>query len=499
MALNKYGGFADGFTQGFGLIGDVKDRELQRNRLEEQTRQSDLDREATTQYRQDTLDANAEKLAFEKNKLAWDKDPANPKNIETQATSDLREAQAGLAGAQSTKIVSDEQKESQRLSSIEKEQTFAINANAYIEHLKTGSSAGLRDEAWRKRADELFSSALGGLTNPLNAAHPSTEADMVSFQKVLETMQSGGEVDRGAVTGLLNMVLASNNERQLGAELTEETTPHAGYLNGKGWRIESKQISPNWNIVNGQLTGTVDVVVVNDRGERAGYNAPLTFKRGGVQMDESGNPVIDEVTGKPMKAIAQPISTQDLINSAAGYFKYAQYARQFKDEIASSAARLYDLKNGEGALTKEVNHKVSQYQIKYGTGEKAMMESPIKGMTNAEFIQDTKRLEEYMTFAVLDPSKNVVKATHALDGVISQVADLGEIKDLERTVGRKLDRQELLLASHFFSPDGKIDKGDIEAWKDFKVSLLREEDPLLAPTGMEVVQKAFDTSGLRGL
>jgi hypothetical protein len=44
------------------------------------------------------------------------------------------------------------EREEKKQSSIEREQAFAVNANAYIEHLKTGASAGLRDEAWRKKA-----------------------------------------------------------------------------------------------------------------------------------------------------------------------------------------------------------------------------------------------------------------------------------------------------------------------------------------------------------
>jgi hypothetical protein len=279
------------------------------------------------------------------------------------------------------------------------------------------------------------------------------------------------------------MLLLSNNERQVGTELTEQNTPSAGHLNGKGWSIESKQISPDWTIVNGQITGTVDVIVVNDRGDRAGYNANLSFQRGGTQMDENGNPVLDPETGKPMKASAQPISTQDLISSASGYFKYAQYARQFKDEITESAGRLYNLQNGEGALSKAVNSRVAQYQVNYGTGEKANQESPVKGMTNAQLIADTSRLQEYMTFAVLDPSKNAPKATPALDGIISVVAELDDVKKLEKTLGRSLDRQELLLASHYFSEGGVLEKESRKSWNNFRIGLLRQEGSFEKPRG----------------
>jgi len=486
--------FASGFQSGYGLVGSSIDRQMKRDLQEEQVRQSDLDRAATSDYRKNQLrieedykkgliNTNKEKNRLEQEKLTQEKDPENPSNIEKISRSNLRDEQAQLVEAQTNQTNQELKRKKTRQSNIEREQAFAVNANSYMEHLKTGSSAGLRDEAWRKKADELFSSALGGLTNPFKAAHPNTEADMASFQKVLENMQSGGEVDRGEVTDLLNMLLLSNNTRQVGTELTEENTPSAGHLNGKGWRIESKQISPDWNLVNGQITGTVDVIVVNDRKERAGYNANLSFKRGGTQMDENGDPILDPETGKPMKASAQPISTQDLISSAAGYFKYAQYARQFKDEITESAARLYNLQNGEGALSKAVNSRVAQYQVTYGTGEKANQESPVKGMTNAELIADTSRLQEYMTFAVLDPSQNAPKATPALDGIISRVAELKDVEKLESTLGRKLDRQELLLASHYFSEGGVLEKESRKSWNNFRIGLLRQEGSFQKPRG----------------
>ena len=54
--------FADGFRSGFGLISDVQDRALQRDRLDEQARQGDLDRESTAAYRKAQTD-NADELA----------------------------------------------------------------------------------------------------------------------------------------------------------------------------------------------------------------------------------------------------------------------------------------------------------------------------------------------------------------------------------------------------------------------------------------------------
>jgi hypothetical protein len=88
-----------------------------------------------------------------------------------------------------------------------------------------------------------------------------------------------------------------------------------------------------------------------------------------------------------------------------------------------------------------------------------------------------------MTFAVLDPSKNAPKATPALDGIISVVAELDDVKKLEKTLGRSLDRQELLLASHYFSEGGVLEKESRKSWNNFRIGLLRQEGSFEKPRG----------------
>ena len=87
--------FADGFKQGFGMMGAVQDRELYKQRLDEQARQSDLDREATAAYRKAQTDNAAEQTRIrgleadnKKTQLGLDK-------TRIDADANLRTAQAG--------------------------------------------------------------------------------------------------------------------------------------------------------------------------------------------------------------------------------------------------------------------------------------------------------------------------------------------------------------------------------------------------------------------
>lgn len=486
-------GFADGFRSGFGLISDVKDREFQRDKLEEQARQGDLDRQATSAYRKGQLELGAErnridgisagnkKTSLENESARIANDASRLANDNLRLTNDNLKstAQAGVYNEQARSLKLETDTKAERLEGIAKEQAFAVSANDFLEHLKTGASPTARNDAWNERADQLFEKAYGGLTNPFVAASPATQENLAALQSSLTAMQSGQEVERAPITGILNNMLASSNTRKIGTELTSENTPAAGHLNGKGWRIVGKEVSEDWNVSGGFLTGTVDVTVQNSQGDVAVYNAPLSLGRSSVRTDETGNPVLGE-NGESLIAPAEPIPVETLLDASAGYYKYAQYAGQFQDEIAQSATRLYDLQNGAGSLSAEVNRRVSDFQTSMGSGSRASEQSFVAGMTNADLARDVKRLNTYMTYAVLDPEKNVPKATRAGDQIIRATAGIPDVKDLEAEIGRSLTRQELLSASHYFTREGGaivLKKEDIRDWKRFEMNIKGEEEP----------------------
>ena len=471
--------FADGFRSGFGLISDVQDRQVAERRLDEQARQGDLDREATALYRKNQTDNQAELnrirgIDAEARSLA-------AKNNETQLGLDkIRiNSLAELQGAQAAAVNQKVGAEDKRQSNIEKEQTFAINAQAYIDHIKTGSSASARTPEWNARSDELFQLANGGLMSPFAAVDPDTKSNGVAFGKVLTAMQGGEDAGRENVTPIINTLIRSSNERQIGTELTAQNTPNAGHLNGKGWKIIGKEVASDWQIVDGMLTGTVDVTVQNAAGDVSVYNAPLSSGRSGQKVDDEGNPV-NNPDGSPATPAPLGIATDDLMKAAAGYFKYAQYMGQFEDEIYQSATRLYDARNGTGSLESKTNAYVTNFQTKYAVGTLAGEQSPIKGLTNAELAspQHFNKLERYAQHSVLDPSKNAIKPTGAAESLLSKVSMIPDVKELEKEVndqlGRGLTRSELLRAQQYFTFNkdtkklvmNREDKKPFELWKN---------------------------------
>lgn len=437
--------FADGFRSGFGLISNVQDRQVAERRLDEQARQGDLDREATAVYRKSQTDNEAELNRIRALE-------ADNKKTELGIGKKKSDAMAGYYDSQAASSNQKTGAEDKRLSNIEKEQTFAINAQAYIDHIKTGKSATARTPEWNARADELFQSANGGLLSPFAAVDPETASNGVAFGKVLTALQSGDDAGRENVTPILNTMVRSSNERQIGSELTKENTPNAGHLNGQGWKIIGKEVAPDWQIVNGILTGTVDVTVQNAAGAITVYNAPLSSGRSGQQVDEDGIP-IRNADGSSAASVPLGISTDDLITAASGYFKYAQYMGQFEDEIYQSATRLYDERNGAGSLAGKANDYITNFQTKYAVGTMAGEQSPIRGLTNAELAspEHFNKLERYAQYSVIDPSKNAMKPTGAAEKMIKKNAKIDEVKDLEDELGRSLTRSELLQAGQYFT------------------------------------------------
>ena len=492
--------FSAGFRDGFDLVNDVKDREVAQRRLDEQARQGDLDRETQTQrynldreatadYRQGQLDNTAEGNRIQG--VTAEAKLLEAKNRETQLGQDeiLNTSRAGLADSQAAANSLKTDTEVERLSNIKMEEGFARNAQAYLDHIQTGKSATARTPEWTATADELFKATKGGITSPWSAVDPETQANGEAFESAMTAMQNGEDASRETLTPIINTFVRSSNMREIGTELTKQNTPSAGHLNGKGFKIIGKEVAPDWQVVDGILTGTVDVTVQNAAGQVTVYNAPLTSGRSGVERDDKGNPVVD-ANGVAAPPVPLGIATEDLMTAASGYFKYAQYIGQFEDEIYQSATRLYDARNGTGSLEGKSNAYITNFQTKYAVGTLAGEASPIKGLTNAELAspQHFNKLERYAQYSVLDPSKNSIKPTNAAEQVINQTVALDEVKALEGEVnaklGRGLTRSEILHAQGYFSLDkndqkviSREDKRAWELWKNKVLERVKTERP----------------------
>ena len=74
MALNKYGGFADGFTQGFGLVNSVIDRQTKKEQLEQAQLNNERDFTAAEDERKKTSEYRASDLAIKSQNSLLDRE-----------------------------------------------------------------------------------------------------------------------------------------------------------------------------------------------------------------------------------------------------------------------------------------------------------------------------------------------------------------------------------------------------------------------------------------
>lgn len=501
-------GFADGFRTGYGLVSDVKDRELKKTQLENaqsnadrnfgaaederrlrsEERSADLKRQTqneklTAEYRQGISEYNESRLAQQKTDSDYAKDPTNPANIDRLANSKVtREYQASVTAKNKQDTLSRTESEE----GIEAEVAYAGKLDSYVKYLESMQSGQIpTNEATREKLASLYPVGRQGLLDPLHAVNPQTLEDGQALGQVFNSMAQGVEVDRDPITQAIETMVRSSNARRVGTEVNVTNTPNAGSWNGRGFTIKSKKINGNWTVSNGELRATVDVTIVNDRGKEAVYQAPVTSGRLGSD-------------GEPL-----PIKTQDLVDASAGFFKYSQTMSPFKDEIIESNKRLYDLQNGRGSFDILVNKSMSKFISDSQKDAYREEPSPIRGMTYGQMAQDTSALREYFTFSLLDPSRNNAGDINPADNIIDRMTKLKEVKEFEGILGRPLGRDELLQVAAFADESGtaidKKEKGEWIKWRNNIYGRGAPESSIDTVIKQSAVQDVFLSGGMAGL
>ena len=109
MALNKYGGFADGFTQGFGLVNSVIDRQTKKEQLEQAQLNNERDFTAAEDERKKTSEYRASDLAIKSQNSLLDRELKQGQlaNQTAQAEINKIKAKSALVTAQMKKTEQD--------------------------------------------------------------------------------------------------------------------------------------------------------------------------------------------------------------------------------------------------------------------------------------------------------------------------------------------------------------------------------------------------------
>jgi len=444
--------FADGFKQGFGMMGAVQDRELYKQRLDEQARQSDLDREATAAYRKAQTDNAAEQTRIrgleadnKKTQLGLDK-------TRIDADANLRTAQAGA--------INDElELKKTRRGQRETNSAAALQVQSFVdlaEQVRTGEVA--YDADTQARLAEMAEATRGSMMDLDYVTQPNVQFQAGRLKQTLDLIAEGkaDQIDETALRDTFNVVFHSNNMAGVGELVTEKTHPFAGSFADKGFVVVSKQVSKVG--LNGNSLGlTVDVLIENPKtGEQFTYEAPMTV-------------------GREASSDKAFMSVEEAVQAASGFYQYANAMAPYRGVLNEINARGYDLTEGrkDGDFLQLVADDIKAAEI--DGARNPDLSSPIKGMTMGEFAANKGLMRShYSTNRV--GNYQPVEAALAGDQTYNALKDQGVIRNLSRfNEDKPLSRAKVLEAAQYLSIDenGNAVIDNPREWKNWKNDTFR--------------------------
>ena len=444
--------FADGFKQGFGLIGAVQDRELYKQRLDEQARQGDLDREATAAYRKAQTDNAAEQTRIRG--LEADNKKTQLGLDETRINAD-----AGLRTAQAGAINDELELKKTRRGQRETNSAAALQVQSFVdlaEQVRTGEVA--YDADTQARLAEMAEATRGSMMDLDYVTQPNVQFQAGRLKQTLDLIAEGkaDQIDETALRDTFNVVFHSNNMAGVGELVTSETHKHAGSYADKGYVVVSKQVS-NVGLDGNSLGLTVDVLIENpETGEQFTYEAPMTV-------------------GREASSEKAFMSVEEAVQAASGFYQYANAMAPYRGVLNEINARGYDLTEGrkDGDFLQLVADDIKAAEI--DGARNPDLSSPIKGMTMSEFAANKGLMRShYSTNRV--GNYQPVEAALAGDQSYNALKDQGVIRNLSRfNEGKPLSRAKVLEAAQYLSIDenGNAVIDNDKEWKNWKNDTFR--------------------------
>jgi hypothetical protein len=444
--------FADGFKQGFGMIGAVQDRELYKQRLDEQARQGDLDREATAAYRKAQTDNAAEQTRIRGLE-------ADNKKIQLGLDETRINADAGLRTAQAGAINDELELKKTRRGQRETNSAAALQVQSFVdlaEQVRTGEVA--YDADTQARLAEMAEATRGSMMDLDYVTQPNVQFQAGRLKQTLDLIADGkaDQIDETSLRDTFNVVFHSNNMAGVGELVTEKTHPFAGSFADKGFVVVSKQVSKVG--LNGNSLGlTVDVLIENpETGEQFTYEAPMTV-------------------GREASSDKAFMSVEEAVQAASGFYQYANAMAPYRGVLNEINARGYDLTEGrkDGDFLQLVADDIKAAEI--DGARNPDLSSPIKGMTMSEFAANKGLMRSHYSSNRVG-NYQPVEAALAGDQSYNALKDQGVIRNLSRfNEGKPLSRAKVLEAAQYLSIDenGNAVIDNDKEWKNWKNDTFR--------------------------
>lgn len=343
MALNTYGGFAEGFQQGFGLMEGAAQRRAQREKmqLDEDFRREQLDFQKEQQqdlqaYREKDLGikeltaeqtANLKVLQSEiaKSQAATNETKAETALLEQQQLTDPNSLASQKKQAELAKLKSEtEQRNLETKTTANNNSEFdnAVILNKLYEISTRTKNSPLGESELAEYAKGVNALTGGGRFDLGFILNPATEDSMREIQNFVQNLADGSNPEMTPqVVGAFDDMLGIGKSAAVGRVLDES------FINAPDWMKDGKHkvVSQGLHEVGSydgkKFSGTLYVMVQNqESGEVYPYFPPLTSNR-----SNASNQPLNLTFNEAMQATA---GTAHMIRSVAPELE--QHAKQAK-------------------------------------------------------------------------------------------------------------------------------------------------------------------------
>ena len=466
-------GFADGFRSGFGLISDVKDRELKRDQVEADAAYRKRQADDLAAYREedlrikdaaqksaaglDALRLSTAQTQAETARISAETAKKKAKDATDPTTPEYKKIMSEIAEnkAQEANFESQADERNQKLS----RETGAFALQDLAKYAEAGSLNGHGPEelaAIAKLVETTENSkfhGVGYITSPL------TRRGLSAVNGFMADIAAGNPAEMTPqLRSAFGAALGLNTSAAVGRQIDESFINAPDWMKGKGLRVKSQGLHEVGTVDGQNLGGTLYVLAEDADGNQYPYFPPLTAQR-------------NFADNKPLD-----LRVDDALTAMAGTAHMIQeLGPQIERDVR--AAKIYTDYGGNKDFDAAVNAKLETIRkgIQSGaTPTQSVLYGNELGMANAtvsEKLSMTKT-EEYrravehdMLFGPTDDSSEQFKIQEWFEATSSALASAPVPKGVEaKNLGELMNRsnasfnyQNASILQGYYNEDGEIE------------------------------------------
>jgi hypothetical protein len=451
MATN-YGGFADGFSKGFGIVQDSLNnqryndlRELDIKERRETQRLAQQDRAEDRKFRDEQAALAAQDR---RNTETYRRE----QNTISQQNADLdRDLKQSQLDYNSARITTEQEAAKRARDDADRDDRIAAQGLSaqYLQSTLSGVRTGevdLSDQRVVARIAKEYETVFGTPMDFAIAGDPAVDSINNNLGTALQNMATGQQFNEQHVLDAVNLLV--KNSTQSGQVIDENSQYAPEAYRGGDWKIVSRKVTDlqtvatdgsegSANTAGGvKFSGNVLVTIQNSEGRQAIYQAPMTEGRG--------------LSGQQVE-----FSLDDLMNGYQGHMTYLQEMKPYYRDLVSAVSQSV----GTPAVIKEKKdaYKLALRKTVEDDGLGDMMSE--YGVTFNNLLSDGELLERVAEQSVLFGRTDTTQKDIRVENLVRNIRGTDAYKRAkEDNGGQELSLKQALELNSFFDPEAESER-----------------------------------------